>query len=466
MLTAADTSTLAAGFLSLPRVPVRLLVVTYYYPPSGGAGVQRPTKWVKYLPDAGVDPVVLTVREGAYPHHDTSLESDVEGVQALRTRAPDPFGLYGALTGRSRQQAVADRTGRLGESPALAERFSRWVRANLFVPDARVGWVPFALAGAQRLHRQQPIDAILTTGPPHSVHLIGKRLKTMWDVPWIADFRDPWTEIHYAGSLGRNHVVERLDRRLESSVLREADCILTVSSSLQKDLEARTDTPVRVIRNGFDTEDFTAVNPSVSSDTFDLVYVGSLFGVPTGLLDAVATLRDQGEINEFRLRFIGECPDTLAGAAEERGLGDIVSSRQPVAHEQAVEEMSRAALLLLTIESSWSYANGVIPGKTFEYLASGRPILGLGPCEGDAAVILAATGGGQMVSHTDISSIVQIIRSHYSAWEQGKPRQGASREAALPYSRSEGAKTLGSMLHALISGIAQDSAMITPGRQG
>ena len=430
-------------------VTPRLLIVTYYFPPSGGAGVQRAAKWVKYLPEANVEPVVLTVREGAYPHHDPSLVPDVAGAEVIRTRAPDPFGLYGALTGRSRQQAVAERTGRLGESPALAERVSRWVRGNLFVPDARVGWVPFALAGARKLHRERPVDAILTTGPPHSVHLIGRRLQRAWGVQWIADFRDPWTDIHYAGSLGRHGVAEGLDRRLERSVLCRADDIVTISSSLQRDLNERTDTPVHVIRNGFDTDDFSTIEASVSTETFDLVYVGSLFGVPSFLLDAIASLRAGGEALDLRLRFIGDSPEALPNAVAERALSSVVSIERPVAHERAVEEMARAGLLLLTIETSWSYANGVIPGKTYEYLASGRPVLGLGPREGDAAAILSSTAGGQMHAPEDVAGMMDTIRSHYAAWERGQPVDGAPWDFVLPYSRREGAWQLSRMVHTL-----------------
>src|SRR5690606_10060076 len=173
----------------------RLLVVAYYFPPAGGAGVQRVLKWVKYLRDFGIEPVVVTVRAGAYPKHDETLVRDVpEGVEAYRSRALDPFGTYARLTGRTRQAAVAEQ---LQNAPdGFGERLARWMRANVVLPDARVGWVPFAIRTAKRLHRERPFDAVLTSGPPHSAHLVGRALRRA-GLPWIADFRDPWTDIHY-----------------------------------------------------------------------------------------------------------------------------------------------------------------------------------------------------------------------------------------------------------------------------
>ena len=428
---------------------MRLLVVTYYYPPSGGAGVQRPTKWAKYLPTEGVEPVVLTVREGAYPHLDPAMLTDVAGVESVRTRAPDPFGLYGAVTGRSREQAVAARTGRVGDSPSPAERFARWVRGNVFVPDARVGWVPFALAAARRVQRADPVDAVLTTGPPHSAHLVGLALQSAWGVPWVADFRDPWADIHYTDSLGRGALAAGLDRTLERSVLNRADLVLTVSDPLRAALAADARGDVVTIRNGYDPEDFATPAPPVRSDVFEVAYVGTLFGSLGPLLDAVAALRRRGEAERLRLRFVGAVAPGLAGEVEARGLGDVVEVRPPVSHPEAVGAMRRAALLLLTIDASWSYAPGVVPGKTYEYLASGRPVLGLGPA-GDAADILRETGAGVMLP--DAETVEAELLRHYQAWEGGAPLAGAEPEAVQAYSRREQAAHLARLLRAVSPG--------------
>ena len=422
----------ASSHFPVPSRPLRVLLVTYYFPPSGGAGVQRPLKWVRYLPAAGVETVVLTVRAGAYPHLDAGMAADVpRSVEVYRTHAPDPFGLYGRLTGRSRDEAVAARTGQVGQSERLAERASRWVRANVFVPDARVGWVPFALARAVRLHRRRPFDAVVTTGPPHSAHLVGLALKARLGVPWLADFRDPWTQIHYTGALGRSALAERLDGRLEARVLRTADAVVTVSEPLRHDLEALAPgVRVAVVRNGFDPADFAGPPPVV--DRLEVAYVGALYDVPTTLLDAVARLRGDG--TDVRLRFIGKAPEALMAEAGARGIADLLSVEPAVPHADAVDAMRRTALLLLVVEP-WSYAAGVVPGKTFEYLASGRPVLGLGPPDGEAAQIVARAGGGQTFAHGDVDGVAGALRTHAAAWGVGTPTPGAAPEALAPYAR-------------------------------
>jgi hypothetical protein len=423
---------------------VRLLVVTYYFPPSGGAGVQRPLKWVRYLPDAGVEPVVLTVRAGAYPALDESLLADVPpGVRVERTAAPDPFGLYGRATGRSRGDAVQARTGRVGESPALAERVSRWIRANVFVPDARVGWVPFARRRARALHRAQPFDAVLTTGPPHSAHLVGRALRRRLGLPWVADLRDPWSDIHYTEALRRHPAAQRLDERLEASVLREADALLTVSEPLRASLAARAGgTPVHLVRNGFDPADFAAPPPPLRRDVFEIVYTGTLYDVPHGLLRALAALRREGEA-DLHLRLIGSVPPALGAAAHALGLGDRVHVEPAVCHDEAVRQMRGAALLLLTIEP-WSYADAVVPGKTYEYLASGRPVLGLGPPGGDAARVLRETGAGEMLGPED--DIASALRAHVAAWRRGEGESRATAEALAPFARPAQARAVAEII--------------------
>ena len=415
--------------------PLRLLVVTYYFPPSGGAGVQRPLKWVKYFRETGIEPVVLTVRAGAYPALDASLVADVPpGTTVVRTRAPDPFGLYGRLTGRSRGEAVAARTGTVGGSRSLPERASRWARANLFVPDARVGWVPFAVRAARLLHREAPVDAVLTTGPPHSAHLVGRALARRLGLPWTADLRDPWTDIHYTGALGRSAAAQRLDARLEASVLREASALVTVTAPLRDAFEQKAGRPVALVRNGFDPADFPAPGSSAAPPLgpFEVLYTGTLYDVPHGLLEALARLRGEGL--DVPLRIVGAAPEALGEAASRRGVADLVRVGPPVRHDEAVALMHASALLLITVEA-WSYAAGVVPGKTYEYLASGRPALCLGPVDGDAAAVLRDTGGGTFCAPGDVDGIATVLREHVAMWAAGAPLAGAPAEALAPYSR-------------------------------
>ncbi|MEO0557128.1 MAG: glycosyltransferase [Bacteroidota bacterium] len=433
---------------------IRLLVVAYYFPPAGGAGVQRATKWVKYLPEMGVEPVVLTVREGAYPHRDNTLAQEVVGAEVHRTAALDPFGVYGALTGRTREQAVAERTGRVGDSPALAERFARWMRGNIFIPDARVGWVPFALAEARRIHRERPLDAILTTGPPHSVHLTGRRASRSLGLPWVADFRDPWTSMNYYQDLPMSDPVRAFDKRLERGVLQSADAVVTVSPALARQLDADGDLPpgtVQVIHNGADDADFET-RDAVRTDAFVLAHIGSFYAArnPTALWEAIRALRSQGEIKQLVIRLVGRVGPEVEAAAAATGVP--VERVLYVQHDEAVREMTRAALLLLSIEpfESPEAERGVITGKLYEYLASSRPVLALGPVDGDAAQILRETAGGTMHARVDVAALSKTLRSHYAAWERGDPVRGAGWESVRPYSRREGTAHLARILNELV----------------
>lgn len=412
---------------------IRLLVVTYYFPPAGGAGVQRVLKWVKYLRDFGVEPVVLTVEAGAYPKHDETLWHDVpEGVAVHRTRAFDPFGAYARLTGRSRQEAVADQL----QSPAqgFGERIARWVRANVVLPDARVGWVPFAVRAARRLHRARPFDAVLTSGPPHSAHLVGRALRRS-GLPWIADFRDPWTDIHYYDKLPRTRLARRVDEALERSVLRAADAVTVVSPRWGALLASKlvgTAEPIAVIHSGFDAEDFECVEDESPADRFVLTHVGTLYGSPEALWEAVARVRPEAE--HLRLRLVGHVPEAVREAVRRHGLDEIVEVGGYVPHAEAVREMARATLLLLTLED-WPHAEGLITGKLYEYLASRRPVLGLGPADGDAAALLTAAGAGRMFDRSDVDGIAEHLRRRYAAWASGARPVGANADDVAAYTR-------------------------------
>lgn len=409
---------------------MRLLLVTYYFPPSGGAGVQRPLKWVKYLPQAGVQPIVVTVREGAYPQRDPSLLAEIPpGVSVHRTAAVDPFGLYARLTGRSREAAVAARTDDVGQGGGVAERLARWLRANVFVPDARVGWVPFALARALHLHRTEGFDVVVTTGPPHSVHLVGWALGRFANVPWIADFRDPWTDIHYLGALPRARPVARLDAALERAVLHAADAVVTVSPSWARLLAERAGRPVEVIPNGYDPADFEAVRgggfavrerrgagPPV------VVHVGSLYKArnPHALWAALAAEPDLA-----RVRVVGRVGEAVRAAADAAGAR--VEWVPYVPHAEAVAALCEADVLLLATEPQ-AHEAGHVTGKLYEYVATGRPVLGLGDPHGDAAVVLAETGAGVMLARDDVEGVRAFLRGGYRGYG-GRPRPEHARPA-------------------------------------
>jgi glycosyltransferase involved in cell wall biosynthesis len=415
----------------------RVLVVAYYFPPAGGPGVQRVLKTVKYLSRHGWAPTVLTVAGGAFPQHDPSLEADIpEGTPVVRARALNPFGIYGRLTGSRGVDAVP--VGSVGGGTGFAARIARWVRANLFLPDARVGWVPFASRAALRLHDRQPFDAVLTSGPPHSTHLVGRKLARRTRVPWVADFRDPWTGINFYDDLPMTVAARRLDRRLEASVLGNASHITTVSPTWAHALTTRVGRPesdATVVHNGFDADDFAGPAPA-QRESFTLAHVGSLYGSrdPGALWKALATMRAAGRLNRFRLRLTGGLDDAVLASAVAAGVADLVDTTGYVNHATAVLEMRSASALLLFVED-FGLDRGMITGKLYEYLGAGRPVVGLGPVDGDAAAVLAETRAGVMIRRDDAGALAAHLGELISEWERGTLRDGAPAALAASYTR-------------------------------
>lgn len=417
----------------------RVLIITYYFPPAGGPGVQRVLKFVRYLRDFGWEPVVLTVEEGAFPKHDASLESEVpEGIGVYRTASWDPFQWYARLTGKSASDAV--KVGSLGEGgSSWKEHLALWIRANLFLPDARVGWVPFALKVGGRLIKETKIDAILTSGPPHSVHLTGLALRRLTGVPWLADFRDPWTDINYYHELPHSALAKKIDSVLERIVLRSADQITTVSPSWRQLLASKTKARVRkplVVQNGFDAADFQGERPSISEAGFVVSYIGSLYASrnPVVLWRALSQLKKAGAIPSLRLRLVGTVDDLIRQSIREYDIEDLVDVQSYVQHEQAIRLMQESTLLLLVIEP-FKESNGMITGKLYEYLATGRPVLAIGPVGGDAAALLRETGAGVLVGYQDVDSVAAHIKQAYGAWAAGSPEAGPDAISIRQYSR-------------------------------
>ena len=418
--------------------------------------MQRTLKTVKYLRESGFEPVVLTVEGGAAPSQDASLEADVpDGVEVVRTRAPDPFSLYGRVTGKKDVP-----TGAL-EGGGLLSRLAVWTRANVFLPDARVGWVPYAVRAGRGVLRRahlegRPFAAVVTSGPPHSVHLTGLRLQRS-GTPWVADFRDPWTAINFYDDLPMTAAARALDRRFERRVLRAADAVTTVSPTWARLLERTAGLEpgaVRVVHNGVDLEDVPDTPEPVRADAFSLVHVGSLYATrdPRVVWRAVRRLRKRGEVGRLVVRLIGKTDGAVRASA--RTSGASVEAVPYVRHAEAVLEQARAGLLLLSIER-FPADDGMVTGKLYEYLASGRPVLGVGPTEGDAAALLAETGAGTMHGRDDLEGVMATIKRHYDAWASGSVLPGAPRSAALPYTRRAQTERLAETIRGLEAGPAR-----------
>lgn len=423
-----------------PR-PAKVLIITYYWPPSGGAGVQRWLKFTKYLPSSGWLPVVLTVNPeyAAYPFRDPSLYGEIPlDVEVHRTKALNFFALY------NRDQSKIPHAGfASGSEKGLRSKISRFIRGNFFIPDPRRGWNRYAFRKACELIKDENITHVITTSPPHSTQLIGLRLKRRFpDITWVADMRDPWTDIYYYDMFRPSLPARMLDRQMEKMVLSRADTVITVGQTLASILAGKAEDiekKIHVLPNGFDEEDFQGIAPTLPGK-FTITYVGTLSPAypVTGFIEAVREVRAAG--TPVAMKFVGTVPDPVQAMfpADEEGKGPefIPYCDHPV----AIKHMMESSLLLLIIPDHPSNRS-ILTGKIFEYMATEKPILFLGPDDGDAARLLSLCGYQGIFGYDDL----QGIRDFILRVADGKPVKRSGHH--LEYSRRALAVKLGDLIN-------------------
>ncbi|HKK39338.1 MAG TPA: glycosyltransferase family 4 protein [Cryomorphaceae bacterium] len=382
-----------------------LLIITYYWPPAGGAGVQRWLKFSKYLPEFGWKPIILTVDpdRASYPQRDESLLKEVsDEVEVFRTNSFEPLQIYAKAVGKDRVPYGGFSNEKSNSS------FSRFLRGNFFIPDARRGWNRYAIAKAREILASRDIDTIITTGPPQSTHLIGLSLKRQLGIKWGVDLRDPWTDIYYNEKMLRTPWAERRDAKLEEQTLRESDFCITVSNGFAELFNQKVKRKYHVITNGFDEQDLIEVNTGElqKSDKLIISYTGTISDIyqPDVFFQALSGFKDP-----FELRIAGSISEGVRKKIEEYGIAKSVNYLGYLTHADALKEMSRADLLLL-ISPKVKNSKGIIPGKLFEYLAFRKPILAIGEDEdGDIERILRETGAGSVFKRRDLEGMLKWI---------------------------------------------------------
>lgn len=423
----------------------RVLVIAYYWPPSGGSGVQRWVKFVKYLPAEGWEPVVFAPLNADYPSLDPSFESEVHAsVEVLRGRIWEPYAAYRKLLGG--KSASTQVTEISSGKKTWKQKLSLWIRANLFVPDPRVGWVKPSVKTLKAYLAEHPVDVIVTTGPPHSVHLIGQRLHKDLGMPWIPDFRDPWSRMYYLRYLPMTGRTWRKLRSQEQAVLDECSTVLACTPLVQEDFRAQTKTPVACITNGFDEEDFLGPAPE-GDGLFNITHTG-LFaadGNPLALWKELEKLAktEPGFRQELRIRLVGKVDREVLDAIAAAGLSENVVLLGPLNHADAVREQRSATILLLPLRNDAQYAP-ILPGKLFEYLAARRPVLGIGQEEGAMANVLFSARAGITADWDNPAPMRAFLAN---AWRQhcegGVP---ATTGDISPYTRRATTKALADLL--------------------
>ena len=405
-----------------------VLIITYYWPPSGGSGVQRWLKMSKYLPENGWRPIIYTADNAEYPVLDSSLEKDIHN-EAVVIRRPivEPYSFYKKFLGMKKNETV--KAGFIREkrsdnhSFSWKESFSQWIRGNFFIPDARCWWIRPSAKYLLSYLKDHPVDVIVSTGPPHSMHLIAKKIHQKTNIPWIADFRDPWTDIDFYKDLHLTKCADKKHHQLEKEVLTEANLVVTVGKTWAENLAKTADRKVNVIHNGFDfdiEENIWKNNDFDKGKYFTLSHIGIL----NKDRNALTLWKVLGEMvkadvdfaNDLRIRLIGQVDGSVADALKNNGLSDNATVIENVPHQEAIREQASATVLLLLINNSPN-AKGILTGKIFEYLASGRPILAIGPEDGDTAAVLNETKHGFIADFDNEEKIKTLIINFYKKFK-------------------------------------------------
>ncbi len=428
--------------------PKKVLIISYYWPPGGGAGVQRWLKFVKYLPHFGWTPVVYAPLNGEMPVADASLEKDIPtGTEVIRQPIWEPYDAYKKFVGAGKHEKI--NTGFLTErkKPGFFEKISVWMRGNLFIPDARCYWIKPSIKFLLRYLEQNPVDALVSTGPPHSLHLIALAISKQTGIPWLADFRDPWTRIDYYHDLMLTSYANRKHHQLERAVITDASRVVVVGNTMKKEFESDYKRSVDVITNGYDEAD-VSVQPVTHSGKFTLAHVGTLVRSrnPVALWETLGSMAasDPAFARDLELRLTGKVDFAVKESISQAGLTPYVQFIDYLPHDQVIAEQQRTFALLLILNDTPN-AKGILTGKLFEYLAARRPILCIGPPDGDAASVIAETGSGITCNFKDQNSMHQVITEWYNKFKSKTPHQSGT--GIEKYSRKNLTERLVSMLN-------------------
>ncbi len=420
----------------------KILFLTYYWPPAGGAGVQRWLKMVKYL-SKEYDITVYHPQNAEYSIVDSTLKKDIpDNIQSISHKIWEPYKIAEKISGKNSTYKKGQIDAK--ENQSVLSKLSLWVRANFFIPDARMFWIKPSINYLTNYLKNNPQDVIISTGPPHSVHLIALGLKQKNDnITWLADFRDPWTEIDYAEKLPLTKRSKLKNEKLEKEVLIHADAVTTVSPSWAKSLEKIRQKKVNVVYNGFDVEDFKKSVPMDNSFTF--TYVGSLNDDrnPPLLWESLNEILQENKEYKanFKLQLIGTIsPQVIKEILSYSALSDKTEFIDYMPHEQAIQTLQKSHVLLLLINDTQNQ-KGIIPGKFFEYLAAQRKILCLGSKDSDLATILYQVKAGEVVEREDKQNIKSVLNNWFSNG-QNKNWFKTSAENIEYYSRKNAAEQI------------------------
>lgn len=386
----------------------KVLIITYYWPPSGGSGVQRWMYFAKYLQQMGWEPIIVTVAEkkASYAVLDPSLNQEVDDIAVIRTHTREPLQWYSLLTSGSRNKGIPQ--GEVSRSSVLG-KIAAYIRGNFFIPDARKGWVPFALEASRKIIAQEKITHVITTGPPHSTHLVGLQLQQEFELNWLVDFRDPWSDLFYNKEFYRTKNSIKKDLALESKVLQAANGVLTtIGGKLHEDLQLKALTQnFYALPNGYDAALMHSVQVKPPEDVFHVVYTGLLthnqpYNAVLSVLNSISTPLP------IRLSLAGTISAAIQSEIQAEYPKIEVVYHGYLSHKDAIGLMKRAHLLLNFI--FLGAQTQMISGKLLEYIATEIPILSIGNPDSEAGRFLKQGTAAAMLDENDTSAILEFIQ--------------------------------------------------------
>jgi glycosyltransferase involved in cell wall biosynthesis len=402
----------------------KVLIITYYWPPTGGAGVQRWLKFSKYFRKFGWEPIIYTPSNPDFPINDNTLLKDIPAdLTVLKTQITEPYDIYRKIMRKKKTETVNQGFLSEGKENTLLQSAMIWVRGNFFIPDARKFWIKPSISYLSEYIKQHKIDAVISTGPPHSMHLIAMGLKQKFNIPWIADFRDPWTQIDFYSQLKLSNWADNKHKKLERQVLTQANKVVTVSPTCGTDLEKLGNRKVDVITNGFDTDDFKFSSDLKPLDGFLFHHIGALNKDrnPYTLWKVLGDLcKEHADLKkDLVIKFTGKTDAIAFETLKQHGIIDNSQKTDYLPHSEVVKLMAQSPVLLLPLNNTPNNG-GVLSGKLFEYLAAKRPIFGIGLPDADAAAILKSTQAGTMVHFDDYEGTKKAVLDLYKKYKSNQ----------------------------------------------
>lgn len=434
----------------------KVLIIAYYWPPSAGSGVQRWLKFVKYLREFGWEPIVYTPENPDFDLKDDKLSLEIpEGVQVLKHPIFEPFQWYSRLTGQKAGAQVNPVMKGEAKKNNWKSNLALWIRANVFIPDSRMFWIRPSVSFLCNWLKKNPVDAIVSTGPPHSMHLIGLGLKKKTALPWLADFRDPWTKIDFYHELPLEKWADEMHRRLERNVLKNADAVVVVGNQMKNDLAQLHLPNVSVISNGYDPADMDFSQEVERDKKFTILHIGMLGKARSHQIfwEGLRQLREENSSlkEDLEVRIYGLTDPFVMAQTSHFEDRSWIKFLPYISHEEVILAQRAASVLLLSINDV-PMAKGIITGKIFEYIAIDNPILCIGPVDGDAAAILKEAGSNAfVVNFDDLNGFCEAVRCLYLHWKN--PESGRIRNSQVErYSRKHLCGEVASILDSISGG--------------